>query len=181
MLRVSDVSAVAAVRSRYLGLYAAATAAQHDSGRRWYLRARADCAAIARANGYAVLDVVRACAALSSNVGWDRNLELTAALAAAPGDNPGTFGKCHTAALDCLLDGAAVTGPKRAPFAAAIWGDTSAAVIDRHMFRAAGFVAKSTPRRLRVCARALRETAAVLGLSVTTLQATVWLIQKERD
>ena len=173
-----DVSDTAADMLRQ---YRGASADQSDRGRVWYLRARSDCARIARATGYDVRRVVDAAAVLSSNVSWERNLELIDALASDPGNNPGTFGHCYRQALDCLLDGAPVLGPKRAPFAAAIYGDTSAAVVDRHILRAGRVYGWVTDRRRRVCAGALRAAAAVAGVSVTTFQAVLWLTVREAD
>ena len=181
MRRPTDTAATAEVTARFLTAYANATPEQIDSGRLWYLRARSACGRLAERHGFDLLGTVKAAAVLSSNVGWDRNLELLDSLLAVPGDNPGTFGRVYRQALDSLLDGAAVTGPKRNPFASAILGIGDSAVVDRHILRAAGYPRKSTPRRMRICAAALRAAAGSLRVPVTTLQATVWLVERDEN
>lgn len=166
-----------------LAVYRRASRADRRAGRHWYGAARADLYTVARRYGVSVKRAAYAAAALSNNLAWEPNIELTAHVAycAREGLQPrGHYGACLRKALAILAHGKydALSGPKVIPFARALNGDTRAAVVDRWVWRAAcpsADVRKLTPKRQRECGAALVRAARRVRVSVAVFQAIVWV------
>jgi hypothetical protein len=163
--------------------YHEATVETREAGNTWYALAYQQCQEIAAATGFNVVAVAHAMAALSPLRDWDLNIRQTWEVARAVQHDRTLprvhFKRCVTAAVECLcgnLD--ALSGPKVKAFAAAILGDTRAAVVDSHMLRAMGYDRTYTPKAGKpydTVAGALTEAANQCGVPVSTFQAVVWV------
>lgn len=167
-------------------VYQRATREDKRAGRAWYPSARGELFALAKRYRYSLKRAAYAAAALSNNMEWRANLELLEHVAAAVryGQQPrGHYVPCLRKAVAILRRGdwRALRGPKVRPFAAALYGDTTAAVVDRHMARAAGLVGYLTDKRHRDIAAALRMLAREMRERVADVQAIVWLVQRRGD
>lgn len=178
------MSAIARYTRHYVATYAKATTRQRTAGANWYPTARAQVAALASLYHRPVAVMAAVAAALSNSKTWPENVRLTDAVLSAytRGERPrGHFGHCirQAVAIWDANDASLISGPKTAPFARALAGDDAAAVIDRHMVRAARRRKSLTLLGHRELQTALRLGAAETGESVTTFQAIVWTVARE--
>lgn len=172
-----------------LRLYDKADDSVIEDGALWYPRAFAAAQAIAELTETTVHQVAVIMAIVSPGTGWNLNKRLPARVIEHikndphgavqmpdwfPGYRP-AWHQCRRVILDGDLT---ITGRKTLPFYLAIIGDEDAAVVDRHMVRimadVSGYQTCSTGPFNRMI-EALRTAAETRGVSVRTLQATVWI------
>jgi hypothetical protein len=157
--------------------YDSATRADKLRGRLWYPTAQAIAKDIAERHALDWRKVALAIAALSPRCDWDRN--ISAAWEVAAGKRPAMLRANVDKAL-ALLSGApsdTLRGVKVRPFAAAILGKRSAAVVDAHMLRAAGYTSaapKGYKSAVKLVQAALRSLARKRGEYVADCQAIIW-------
>ncbi len=156
-------------------------AEDRQAGRTWYPLARGECYDIAKRYGFSLKRACYAAAALSNNMEWSHNVALLehVAYSVRDGMQPrGHYARCLHKATRILRHGewGALRGPKVVPFARALYGDTTAAVVDRWVARAAGLVVgRLTDRRSADIAVALRVLAREVRQSVAVTQAIIWV------
>jgi hypothetical protein len=73
-----------------------------------------------------------------------------------------------------------LSGPKVRAFYRALLGDTTAAVVDVWVARAAGWVGELKPRAYALVASALVAAARAVRVSVARFQAVVWVAVRGR-
>lgn len=166
-----------------LAIYAMATDAEREHGRRWYADAMAAAESLNPDNPRQAAGII---AALSPRMPWARNLEL-AARTYADGKASGTM-TSNTGKADRILGGespeAVLSGAKVRAFYGAIVGDAESVVIDRHAFDIA--VGKVTDDATRAAlgrkgeyaryARTYVRAARTLGIPASQVQATTWVV-----
>src|SRR5262245_51405453 len=170
----------------YLGnlraVYLTASDSQKAAGKLWYPTARGQLYDLAKRYRQSLKRTAYVAATLSNNREWGTNMALAERVIRdhiAGAKLSGHYGHLLDKSLRILTRGdfKQCKGPKVAPFARALYGDTSAAVIDRWMLRAADPDGSNwpNPSRIRRVAGALKALARELRQSVTTVQATIWL------
>ncbi len=167
-------------------VYGRATRTDRAAGRMWYPIARGQLWDLAKEDRVSLKRTAYAAAALSNNMEWGANVELLRHVlhATTHGQAPhGHYAPCLAKASAILLRGEwdALRGPKVRPFAQALYGDRNAAVIDRHMARAAGLYLGLTARRHVEIGAALRQLARDVRRPVADVQATIWIVQRRND
>jgi len=160
-----------------------ATREQRQSGADWYRRARLLVSALATRHGRTRSTVAGVVAATSPRLHWSRNVAVAGELLAG-GAPRGVFG-VNLEKAGRILAGAkplcVLCGNKVRAFYRALLGDTGAAVIDVWMLRAAGaHDERPTDAVYASIAEALRNLAKRLRISVTALQATIWVAVRGR-
>src|SRR5579864_7259738 len=155
-------------------------------GRMWYYVARGELWDLSRRYRVSLKRVCYAAAALSNNMAWPDNVALTehVLFALTRGMQPrGHYARCLWKARAIIRRGhfGALRGPKVVPFAAALYGDTSAAVVDRWVARAAGIVGRLTDKRSADIAAALRALARDVRRPVSETQAIIWVTIRRAD
>lgn len=159
--------------------YENATDEQRTAGARWYPDARASARELARRHGCSVARAAAVIAALSPTQSWAGNLTVARRLFADP--NGRRLMPAHEQARPLLLGRRLLqlSGQKVEAFRVAIasGGRRGRAVVDRWMVRALLGVDKTSVSRrdYDACATALSGAAAVHGVNVHALQATVWI------
>ncbi len=168
-----------------LDVWDSATAAERASGAAWYPTALGRCQTIAGQFGMPTAAVVRSLAALSPLREWELNVRQTKEVVKAykaKRKAPAVHFRARISAALACLRGEPVTGAKVSAFAAAILGDTTAAVIDTWMLRAMDYQKPHFPKgpqytRLAEC---LTLAAREAGVPTSTFQATVWTVIRDR-
>lgn len=184
------VTPIAPLTRRVTGAYRDATPEQLAAGELWYPEAHA--VAVAQATEYGVLTETAAgvLAAFSPRTGWGPNIMLAERFLATEGrlERYGTLGRSTNQARR-IYEGESpdmvLRGPKTNAFFHAILtaGDTDTAVIDRHAWdllvgqRGAN---PPTNRQYREADEKMQRAAAILGVKVSVVQATTWLVQRAK-
>ncbi len=170
-------------------VYDRATAEDVRNGRMWYYTARGELWDLSKRYRVSLKRTAYAAAALSNNMEWGANVALLEhvlhVLTRGIGRPRGHYAPCLRKATAIIRRGefGALRGPKVVPFAAALYGDMSAAVIDRHMWRAASGdkFTNLTDKRSADCAAALRRVARDVRKPVAEVQAVIWVVQRRGD
>lgn len=164
-----------------LKAYQSATARERFDGARWYSMARAQAREL-HPEGAAII------AALSPRKDWETNLKAAGELVHKGKTN--LVVGANKIKAKRIIDGESpddvLKGPKVRAFWKAIEGQQHSAVVDRHAYGV--YVAgKATRDRLRVLERqgvydhiahAYKRAAHILGVNVTALQCTTWIVWK---
>lgn len=173
--------------SRLLAAWRSASRETRRAGRAWYPAARQAAGDIARRRGISFKRSVYLIAVLSNNKDWDVNLDLADDVVTQwkHGDELRGHYRPLLAKAERILAGdfAALQGSKVVPFARAIYGDDSAAVVDRWMFRIVGELPRGGNSRdasVRRVSTALRNVARRVRRSVVEVQATIWIVSTQR-
>lgn len=186
MVEVHETTAFAPYALRRLReQYKSASADQRKRGRAWYPAARAICRRLSRAYGVslgkiaAVMAITSPDAQLSTNVEWT---EQVLAGTRKGGRYPTDQAPKIARALKSRRPGDHVIGPKVSAFYRAIMGHP-AIVLDRWAAHAAGHTREKAPGVVahREISTAYHALAAETGEEITSLQAIVWLVVRERD
>ena len=164
------------VVARLVRHYETADAAIVEAGRAWYKNARAVIRTLA--NRYEVSEACAAgiMAATSPRVHWKRNIALTELFLAGK-YRRGCF-KDNARKARRIVAGerplSVLRGDKVRAFYRALTGDSSAAVVDVWMLRAANWLKTVTERVYRTIANAIKTAADSVGVPVAEFQAVVW-------
>jgi hypothetical protein len=169
-----------------------ATPAEIEAGTHWYGNARDYAETMAAGTGYTVEQCAAVIAALSPKQDWQVNKRsaLACLQAHARGEElPSVHYPVQVAkARRALVGGVPMTdilqGPKESAFFHNIVGSPDFVTVDRWAFKTAtgtsileklGGIGKGA---FRVIAAAYREAAHTLGVSLPTLQAVVWVVER---
>lgn len=172
------------ITTNFLRYWRSATREQRQSGAKWYTSARAIIGTLATRQGHSKATVAGVVAATSPRMHWSRNIAVSEVLLA--GGTPAGVFRTSIDKARRIIAGAkplcVLRGNKVRAFYRALVGDTSAAVIDAWMLRAGGLDAESklTDRAYAALAGALTELARRLRITVTHLQATIWVAIRGR-
>lgn len=188
----SDVEVIDYYTTNLQGVYNRSSFKDEVDGGEWYSLGKRELRKISRETGFSLKRITWACAVLSNNTGWERNLDLVRSVAFQLRNDMEPTGHCQQLldkAKRILVDGdfSALSGPKVIPFAQALWQPwSSVAVVDRWIFRAAygddPLPPSLSPGRLRRIQVALQRVAREVELPTTTVQAIIWLtIRRENS
>ena len=142
----------------------------------WYYDANAIAMQVAEIMSIPVENAASVVSAFSPRQQWAVNVRQ--ALAFARGEDVRGLSNNIRMAKDAVVQGFdALRGPKTNAFARAIAGDTDAVVIDIWMCRAVD-LGRDDPTivQYREISAAVREVAAVYGITPRTAQALIWII-----
>lgn len=169
--------------------YRAATTDQLERGHAWYPDAHAVARDQAAEHGVTIEVASGVIAALSPRMSWGQNVMLAERMLASHGtlDHGALGGSLEKArfiyaGIDPL---AVLRGPKTRAFYSAILtaGESPDAVIDRHAWDMLVGKRGATPpttKQYRTGAERMARAAEILGVPVAAVQATTWLVQRER-
>jgi hypothetical protein len=161
--------------NKFLAIYRSAGYRTKLEGIEWYANARREIRYLARRLDLPFDSVAYAVAALSPKMSWGHNLQAVENLANGL-DAVGMRGPVAQARACLAGDLSALSGAKVTAFAFALTGDTSSAVIDRWMMRAAGADRIApTQKQYGSISKSLKVAAKMVGLDTTSFQAVIWL------
>ena len=159
--------------------FANASADTRAAGAAWYPAARRVAAGLARKHGVTVDRAAAVIAATSPTQTWKGNVTVADRVLADPDGYGARLMAAHAQAVPIARGRRSLElqGPKVSAFSRAIRssGRAGRAVVDRWMIRALGLGESVTPKTYAAAADALARAAALHGVDVHTLQATVWI------
>ena len=173
-------------------VYLRSSPADKEAGARWYKDAQLRCASLAQDYGFRAWQVAGVIAAISPGNSWELNMRQAEALlawksAGMPGPMPSvsTYSERNRAKARAIMNGEAPEwkrGPKVSAFYHLILtgGEADAVCVDGHAVNIAHGKRRPVSNRVKATEvarvrEAYRRLAAKLGISASTLQATVWV------
>lgn len=168
--------------NKFLASYQKASEDQKSRGIHWYSKAQNDIKALAKKINLPYHNVAYAVAALSTQMKWEKNLQVVKALANGH-DAIGMRGPVETAKKCLKGETKALSGPKVNAFALALIGKEDQCVIDRWIMRILlGRDSKKiapTQKEYGKISKALEVAARMVSLPPNQFQATIWLQTRE--
>ena len=176
-----------------LDVWASASTAQRLAGAQWYPKASQTVRALAWAHERSVAQVAGAVSALSPSNRWENNLTDAAMLLQGQRHGFRTYSAQVLKAVECMaapsIDAALniLGGPKTRAFAKLLYDPScDEVVVDGHAWSIAlGWrlplsACKVSPAAYRRTARAYRTAAEHLGELPSVVQATTWVVWRDR-
>lgn len=184
-LKSAGLPTVETLTRRVLAVLSQATAADLESGARWYPAARDLAQGLAARSGRSIEQVAAVISHLSPRTSWDRNIAGATHFLATGGEKmTGIIGANHERALAALnsADPAdSFGGPKTLRFYRNIIGDVDAVTVDVWALRVVGIDDAALLNRVGVydaIEAAYQRAAYRVGLDPSTVQATTWVVAR---